>query len=128
MKKAACLIIHDSYSDHIRTVNRPNSIIPSLPGGKQEGGETPLECAIRECYEETGVVIDPDNCIEVITLPCYGDVDYEVTCFYTKSEDDSMTSGCEPGLTSSMMSITKFMEKCAFVEYNRQAFKQANLI
>lgn len=94
----------------------------------RENGETILGCAIRECYEETGVVIDPDNCIEITTLPCYGEVDYMVTCFYTISTDDSMTSGCEPGLTSSMMRIPEFMEKCAFVEYNRQAFAKAQLI
>ena len=27
----------------------------ALPGGKQELGETPAECAVRECAEETGV-------------------------------------------------------------------------
>lgn len=27
----------------------------ALPGGKQELGETPSECAVRECEEETGI-------------------------------------------------------------------------
>jgi mutator protein MutT len=27
----------------------------ALPGGKQELGETPSQCAVRECEEETGV-------------------------------------------------------------------------
>lgn len=29
-----------------------------LPGGKIEDGETALECAKRECIEETGIVLD----------------------------------------------------------------------
>lgn len=30
-----------------------------LPGGGAEPGETPMECALREVAEETGLIIDP---------------------------------------------------------------------
>ena len=64
---------------HDENAPRPNSLVPAsnllvvndlgqillqrrrdtgqwaLPGGKQDFGETPSQCAIRECEEETGV-------------------------------------------------------------------------
>ncbi|NYI81191.1 NUDIX domain-containing protein [Nocardioides panzhihuensis] len=60
----------------------------ALPGGKQEFGETPSACAIRECEEETGILAevtgllgvysDPDHLIEYLSD---GEVrqEYEVT-------------------------------------------------
>jgi 8-oxo-dGTP diphosphatase len=30
-----------------------------LPGGGREGGETPQDCALRECREELGLVVPP---------------------------------------------------------------------
>lgn len=30
-----------------------------FPGGKCEPGETPVECACRECLEETGLAVEP---------------------------------------------------------------------
>lgn len=32
-----------------------------LPGGGREGAETPLECALRECHEELGLVVPPEG-------------------------------------------------------------------
>jgi 8-oxo-dGTP pyrophosphatase MutT (NUDIX family) len=46
----------------------------ALPGGKQDFGETPSQCALRECAEETGIVArvtgflgvysDPEHLVE----------------------------------------------------------------
>jgi len=59
----------------------------ALPGGAQDFGETPAECAVRECREETGVdakvtgflgiYSDPDHIVEYTD----GEVrqEYEVT-------------------------------------------------
>lgn len=60
----------------------------ALPGGKQELGETPSQCAVRECEEETGILAeitgflgvysDPNHLIEYLSD---GEVrqEYEVT-------------------------------------------------
>lgn len=60
----------------------------ALPGGKQEIGETPSQCAVRECEEETGILAeitgllgvysDPNHLIEYLSD---GEVrqEYEVT-------------------------------------------------
>lgn len=59
----------------------------ALPGGAQDFGETPAQCAIRECQEETGILAevtglmgvysDPDHIVEYTD----GEVrqEYEVT-------------------------------------------------
>jgi 8-oxo-dGTP diphosphatase len=42
--------------------DRPGLPFPGfwdLPGGGREGGEGPLDCALRECREELGIVVSP---------------------------------------------------------------------
>lgn len=34
-----------------------------LPGGGREGGETPLACVRRECFEELGLRIEPQDIV-----------------------------------------------------------------
>lgn len=60
----------------------------ALPGGKQELGETPSACAVRECKEETGVLAEITGLIGVYSDPAHlieytsdGEVrqEYEVT-------------------------------------------------
>lgn len=34
-----------------------------LPGGGREGSETPKECALRECYEELGLIVPQEALI-----------------------------------------------------------------
>lgn len=60
----------------------------ALPGGKQELGETPSQCAVRECEEETGVKAEVVGLLGVYSDPAHlveytsdGEVrqEYEVT-------------------------------------------------
>jgi 8-oxo-dGTP pyrophosphatase MutT (NUDIX family) len=59
----------------------------ALPGGKQEIGETPAQCAVRECEEETGVLAEVVEILGVYSDPAHiiaytdGEVrqEYEVT-------------------------------------------------
>lgn len=50
------LLMKPAYSDHY-----------DLPGGAVEQGETLIEAAIRECYEETGFHLNPANDLPVHT-------------------------------------------------------------
>ncbi|MGB3438261.1 MAG: NUDIX domain-containing protein [Actinophytocola sp.] len=47
------LVVNDS--SEILMQRRRDTGQWALPGGKQELGETPSECAVRECEEETGI-------------------------------------------------------------------------
>lgn len=60
----------------------------ALPGGKQELGETPSQCAVRECEEETGILAEVTGFLGVYSDPSHlveylsdGEVrqEYEVT-------------------------------------------------
>jgi len=45
----------------------PDGPLPGLaefPGGKCEPGETPRDCALRECLEETGLRVEPVRLLE----------------------------------------------------------------
>jgi 8-oxo-dGTP diphosphatase len=52
----------------IRRGTEPNIGMWTIPGGKQEPGETLVETAHREIEEETGVQIDTPMLIDVIDL------------------------------------------------------------
>ncbi|GAB3464634.1 NUDIX domain-containing protein [Streptomonospora sediminis] len=41
----------------------------ALPGGAQDIGETPAQCAVRECEEETGVVAEVTGLLGVFSDP-----------------------------------------------------------
>jgi 8-oxo-dGTP pyrophosphatase MutT (NUDIX family) len=48
---------HDGQIE-VAVIHRPRRRDWSLPKGKREGGETLLDCAVREVREETGLVCD----------------------------------------------------------------------
>ena len=57
---AAGVLLYNELDNQILTVSRKDNPEDfGIPGGKLEPGETPIEAAIRELFEETGVKIDP---------------------------------------------------------------------
>jgi 8-oxo-dGTP pyrophosphatase MutT (NUDIX family) len=41
----------------VRDLTKPAPVYWKLPGGRSEGGETPEQCAVREVWEEIGVLL-----------------------------------------------------------------------
>ena len=56
----------------------------ALPGGHLQRGESVVECAIRECFEETGIVLDPERVRPAVVMPYRSEdqqgVDFIMTC------------------------------------------------
>lgn len=43
----------------------------AIPMGRMELGETPAECAVRETFEETGVLVEPTGLLGIYSDPGY---------------------------------------------------------
>ncbi len=83
----ACNLLVQSTSGEILIQRRRDTGQWALPGGAQELGETPTQCAVRECKEETGITAQVTGFLGVYSDPGHiveytdGEVrqEYEVT-------------------------------------------------
>jgi 8-oxo-dGTP pyrophosphatase MutT (NUDIX family) len=83
----ACNLLVQSPTGEILLQRRRDTGQWALPGGAQELGETPTQCAIRECREETGITARITGFLGVYSDPGHiveytdGEVrqEYEVT-------------------------------------------------
>jgi 8-oxo-dGTP pyrophosphatase MutT (NUDIX family) len=83
----ACNLLVTNTTGEILLQQRRDTGQWALPGGAQELGETPSECAVRECLEETGVMTRVTGFLGVYSDPAHiveytdGEVrqEYEVT-------------------------------------------------
>jgi len=53
-----CDVFIRNIRNELLLIQRTDNNLWALPGGYQELGETPKECAIRECMEETGLNVE----------------------------------------------------------------------
>lgn len=64
----AVLIVTPDGIPLVRDPKKPNPFWWKLPGGRSEGGETPIDCAIRETREETGIRLTAEQLQTVATV------------------------------------------------------------
>lgn len=62
---ASGIVLNDN--DEILLQFRSDKHVWGLPGGAMEPGEEPAEAVIREVYEETGVIVQPQRIIAVLS-------------------------------------------------------------
>lgn len=96
-----------------------------LPGGKLEPGETPSAAAIRECFEETDVLVK--KCVFIYRRDEMRErpegEDFHTYCFYAlewEGEPKNSEEGEVAWLTEDELTNTKG----AFADYNRQTLKK----
>jgi len=75
--------------------NEPNRGAWTIPGGRQEAGETVIDAAHREIIEETGVTIGQPKLVDVIDLIKYG-TDGSLIRHYTLIDYAARYVGGEP--------------------------------
>lgn len=99
---------------------RPDDL--GLPGGKIDPGELPLEAAIRETFEETGVKVSTAQFIFERVDKTDGRVAW---CFRAINWEGEPKS-CEPGIEVQWVKPERLLKpSCTFHEYNRGLFASA---
>ena len=71
-----CDVFITDAQSRVLLVRRQDNGFWALPGGCQDLGETPAECARRECREETGFEIVVTRLLGVFSSRCYEYVYY----------------------------------------------------
>jgi 8-oxo-dGTP pyrophosphatase MutT (NUDIX family) len=60
VKRSACVLIQNELG-HVLALRRSDGKGYGFPGGKVEEGEVVSRAAVRECFEETGYVVELDK-------------------------------------------------------------------
>lgn len=63
-------------NNEVLLIKRADNKLWALPGGCHDLGETPAECAIRECFEETGYEIEIKELLGVYSSNNYEWIHY----------------------------------------------------
>lgn len=122
-KKLAVCGILLSPTKEVLTVSRKDDHTKiGLVGGKVDAGETLEQAIVRECFEETGVVVQVDGDKR------FTDVigEFEVTCFLLRRTNDEVypTDPQETGVVK-FENIDKLLSNASpFMDYNVKAFKE----
>ena len=127
IKQAAVMIIVEDGL--ILSVSRRNNTAKfGLPGGRSEERETPEETAIRETYEETGIVVHECECFFVRHVDAASNTigkDAMAYCFWATVWEGEPHS-TEEGVIAWLSEEDLVGERGAFPDYNRaslSAFK-----
>jgi 8-oxo-dGTP pyrophosphatase MutT (NUDIX family) len=116
MKKAACLVLYNNDLNEVVAVNRRGSAMVGLPGGKVDPGEDTLQAAIRETWEETGIIVlGQPKLIYSEWVP--GEVDYVTDCYFCEYSG-SIPGGQEPDIEARWSNFGELTTNSPFGMYN----------
>lgn len=71
-----CEVFVQNEKDEILLIQRADNAKWAMPGGCQDLGETPMQCAVRECFEESGYKVEVTELLGVFSSQCYPYINY----------------------------------------------------
>ena len=94
----------------------------SLPKGHNEQGETLLQTAIRECFEETNIILTEENMVKALapysyqfSTPSNKLVQKTIAPFLFEVESEGQPIAKEKRMISAQwMEISEFLQKCSY--------------
>lgn len=124
------LILSKSNPNKLIAVRRPEDQDKlCFPGGRQEFGENSIEGAIREVYEETGIILAPNNLVRLHSDYCVSqNINYWVTTYLTYIPENAEFNPHEEDLFPIWVDKCEFMQKTYYKEFCQTVFNKLDLI
>ncbi len=127
-RSAVCVAVRGPDGQWLAVSRRNDTTRWGLPGGKVDPGETNLESAVRESFEELGWKFEPNKLEPLYSGLCPGkgpDDTYWVTTYLYRGDSISLSwRKPEEGLALAWMSRESLCDRsCSpFADYNVSAF------
>lgn len=124
LSNAALIIKNGNFDEFVAVHRKENKELVCLPGGKVDPGENILEAIVREVKEETGLTVNPIDCIPFFTNICPGDKkNYLVTVFLINLKENVALKS-EEIVDPFWINKKDFFQRCKFKDFNEKTFSQ----
>jgi len=85
--KTSCGILIINQCEEILLGHATGKTYWDIPKGELQSDETPIQCAIRECKEETALIVQPEVLKEIGLLPYHDKKRLYLFLTYVRKED-----------------------------------------
>ncbi|NCQ51654.1 NUDIX hydrolase [archaeon] len=127
-KGNSVLILSSENPKKLIAVYRPeNQNKVCLPGGRQEPNESSIEGAIREVYEETGIVLFENELMILFEDFCISEgIEYWVTTYVTFRNENIKFDPKEENLNPFWIKNKDFLDKSYYEDYYQEMMNHLN--
>ena len=126
------VVVYIRRNDMVLAVSRRGSYWDlGLPGGKIDPGESPRDAALRELYEETGLVPSSISASPIFVREdrSLGREAFIVPCYEATIDPRVIPRATEPDTWVGFVHVFRLLEeRCTFHKYNRELFRHLRIV